>query len=398
MAETRRLRIGGDTGNIPEVMSWIESFCEAHPPASAFEYKLQLVAEELLMNTIMHGYGEKRENASIWLTLHPQPEGAALVLEDEGPPFDPLEEGPRPDTDAAIEDRPIGGLGVMLVREMTDRASYSRDAYNRLCLVFGPGPLPEEMSPEDTRRRKRSGKRTPIRPRGLTLRILAILLFLPVAGLMAAGALNYLKFERILTEAAAARYDPVLRELVRAIGDSLGEGLTLASTRTTENLIERSVTQFDGAFDLVVHDSDGTRLFGTLEGGGDGFAGLPAPDEIHHDTDAPDRFTGRMSIMHDARPVGVLSLYHDATEARKAMPDLTRQIGRAGVVAVLPVLPVLILVTLVVLGRIEGRTHDRRLAIDLAARPDSPDPGTSDPLVQAIWRLSWPSAGQGRST
>ena len=401
MAETQRLRIGSSVGNLPEVVSWIEGFCAAHPPASAFEHKLQLVAEELLMNTIMHGYGKERSNASIWLTLHPQPEGVAFIIEDEAPPFDPLKEGPPPDTNAALGDRPIGGLGVMLVREMTDHASYSRDRYNRLTLVFGPGPLPDGRTDG-----KRDGNRPatgfPVRPRGLTLRILAILLFLPVAGLIAAGALNYLKFERILTETAAARYDPVLRELVRAINDSLQEGLTLASTKTTENLIERSVTQFEGAFDLVVHDIDGTALFSTLgddgNNAGTDSASPPPPGEIHHESSGLDRFTGRMTILQDGVPVGVLSLSHDATGAKDALPDLTMQLQRAGAVAVFPVIPLLIIATLIIFGRIEARFHNRTLAIERAAQPDSPDPGATDPLVQAVWRVSWPSAAPGRST
>lgn len=399
MAGTQRLRIGSSVGNLPEVVAWIEGFCASYPPAEAYEHKLQLVAEELLINTIKHGYGEEREDASIWLTLHPQPEGVALVIEDEARAFDPLKEGPRPDTDAGVEERPIGGLGVMLVQEMSDRASYTRDRYNRLSLVFGPGPLPDEPAGRKDARQK---ERAATRPRGLTLRILAILLFLPAAGLLAAGALNYLKFQRILTETAAARYDPVLRELVHAIDNSLGEGLTLASTRTTENLIERSMNQFGGAFNLVVHDMDGTELFSTFRDdesrAGAGFAQPPAPGKVEHDFSVEDVFTGRMPILQNGKPVGVLSLSHDATEARVAMSDLDRQLMRAGVIAVLPIVPVLILVTLIILGRIEGRIHGRSQAITRAAQPGSPDPGTSDPLVHAIWRITWPSAVQKEST
>ncbi len=403
MAGVQRLRIGSNVRNLPEVVSWIEAFCAEHPPASGFEHKLQLAAEELLMNTIMHGYGKEREDASIWLTLHPQPEGVAFIIEDGAPPFNPFKDGPRPDTDAALGDRPIGGLGVMLVQEMADSVSYSRDRYNRLSLVFGPGQHPDDPTGgESTPSGSRSASGARIRPRGLTLRILAILLLLPVVGVFAAGALNYLKFERILTETVAARYDPVLRELVRAIGDSLGEGLTLASTRTTEHLIERSVAQFGGAFDLVVHDMDGTVLFSTLSDnrGGDGEISveIPPPGEISHDAGDPDRFNGRMTILQNGLPVGVLALSHEATRASEAMPDLIRQLGRASIVTLVPVVPVLILVTLVIFGRIEGRNHIRKLAVDRAAQVDSPDPGSSDPLVHSIWRISWPSAVQGRST
>ncbi len=403
MAETQRLRIGSSIENLPEAVSWIESFCAAHPPAADYEHKLQLVAEELLMNTIIHGYGKERENASIWLTLVPQPEGMAFIIEDNAVPFNPLEDGPVPDTDSELGDRPVGGLGVMLTKEMTDRASYVRDRYNRLFLVFGPGQIPDISGDGEAEgKRKDPITSSPIRPRALTLRILFILLFLPIAGIFVAGVLNYLKFERILTETAAARYDPVLRELARAIGDSLGEGLTLASTRTTSNLIERSVAQFDGAFDLVVRDLDGRALFSTQVDGGslngmDIANSLPA-GEIHHESVGRELFTGSIMILQNGIPVGMLSLSHDATEVRNEMPALMRQLWRAGTFALVPVVPILILFTLIIFGRIEGQLHKRRLTVGRAAQADTPDPGSSDPLVQAIWRLSWRSTPKGGTT
>jgi anti-sigma regulatory factor (Ser/Thr protein kinase) len=58
----------------------------------------------------------------------------ALCLEDDGPAFDPLT-APMPDIDAALEDRPIGGLGIYLLREMMDALEYVRvEGRNRLTL------------------------------------------------------------------------------------------------------------------------------------------------------------------------------------------------------------------------------------------------------------------------
>ncbi len=58
----------------------------------------------------------------------------ALCLEDDGLAFDPLA-APMPDTDAALEDRPIGGLGIYLLREMMDELEYVQvEGRNRLTL------------------------------------------------------------------------------------------------------------------------------------------------------------------------------------------------------------------------------------------------------------------------
>lgn len=409
MPDIERLQIESQVENLSKVVSWIDDFCAGHAPAAAFGHKLQITAEELIVNIVTHGYGESRKDGRIWLALHPQPEGVAMAIEDEAPPFDPLKDSPSPDTDADIEDRQIGGLGVMFVREMADRVAYSHAERNRIVLVFGPGPFPE---PSDTGRDKggpsgpgaaaqggpddkapHDGPRW--RPGKLTMQVLAVLLLLPMAGIAAAGALNFLKFERVLITTAAARYDPILHELVRAIGDSLGEGLTLASTRTTEQLIERSAAQFDGAFHLTVQDTDGAVLFTTWpddENHGTVTPALPdlpalSPAETRHVFAQEDRFVTQMAIFQNDAPIGVLTLSHDATAVRSTLPGLARRITDAGVFSVIPALALLALLVLIVLGRIEGRFHNRRAAVEGVGNPDSPYPGSFDPLVRTVWRI-----------
>jgi serine/threonine-protein kinase RsbW len=51
--------------------------------------------------------------------------GVSLIVEDDGPPFDPLAL-PAPDVTASLESRPVGGLGVFLVRKMMDIVRYQR--------------------------------------------------------------------------------------------------------------------------------------------------------------------------------------------------------------------------------------------------------------------------------
>ena len=414
MEEASRLMVEGSIDRLDDIVSWITEFCSSHEPASPHENSIQLISEELFINSIKHGYGKGRSDGPIWLTLLPQPEGAVLVYEDEAPRFDPFVESPEADTESGVEDRAVGGLGVHLMKVLSQAASYRRHGdRNVITLVFGPGPLPpyrRDAWPDAAQTPKKvetatgastayaafvsddlSEGSSKIRPRGLTLRILLILLFLPIAGIAVAGVLNYLKFERILTQAAASRYDPVMRELVRAINGSLRGGLTLASTRTTGDLIERSVLQFEGAFDLVVRDTGGTVLF-VVGGMGDevadlGEVHLPSPGEIHHDLSRPVAFIGHMTIHQEGVPAGVLSLVHDGSAATAAIPDLGAKLERAAVVTVVPVLVLITLVASLLLGRIEGVLHVRRTEVDQAALPNSPRPTSFDPLVHAVWKI-----------
>jgi anti-sigma regulatory factor (Ser/Thr protein kinase) len=58
-----------------------------------------------------------------------------IVVIDDGHEFNPLE-FPEPDTNLPVEERPIGGLGIHLLRKMADRLEYRRiDGFNRLALL-----------------------------------------------------------------------------------------------------------------------------------------------------------------------------------------------------------------------------------------------------------------------
>jgi len=86
-------------------------------------------AEEILVNVANHAWPAGEEHGfDAWLSLTP---GAGtlqvrLVVEDDGVAFDPTQQAPVPDVDADLDDRPIGGLGVFMVRRLTDEQRYVR--------------------------------------------------------------------------------------------------------------------------------------------------------------------------------------------------------------------------------------------------------------------------------
>ncbi|MBO9597098.1 MAG: ATP-binding protein [Cohnella sp.] len=61
---------------------------------------------------------------------------ARIVLEDGGVPFDPLTDSDEPDISLGIEDRVIGGLGIMFVKSLMDTLHYERTTSgNRISLA-----------------------------------------------------------------------------------------------------------------------------------------------------------------------------------------------------------------------------------------------------------------------
>lgn len=85
---------------------------------------LNLVFDELLNNTISYGY-EDDDDHIIELTVSLSRDRLCATISDDGKPFDPLKSD-TPDTGLSVEDRPVGGLGVHLVRNMIDHVSYER--------------------------------------------------------------------------------------------------------------------------------------------------------------------------------------------------------------------------------------------------------------------------------
>ncbi len=98
-------------------------------------FKVRLVVEELGLNIIEYAH---RNDVPGEVEIRLSSRDGALKIEfiDEAPLFDPLRETPVPDTSAGIEQQPIGGLGVSLVRKMMDEVYYAREGNkNRLTLV-----------------------------------------------------------------------------------------------------------------------------------------------------------------------------------------------------------------------------------------------------------------------
>jgi serine/threonine-protein kinase RsbW len=124
MTNAFRMTIGADRGEVARVNAAFAAFADRHALPAPVRRSVNVVLDELLTNTIVHGFaGGRGGEATVELELHP--DRVSLTLIDDGPPFDPFGVA-APDTRLGVEDRPSGGLGVHLVRGMMDEASYQR--------------------------------------------------------------------------------------------------------------------------------------------------------------------------------------------------------------------------------------------------------------------------------
>ena len=98
--------------------------------------RIDLVLEEVLLNIFHYAYKED-QNGQVALGCGWVPmDGFLIRVKDQGRPFDPLERAPA-DISLNIEDREIGGLGILLAREMSSAMTYQRHGdCNILDIVF----------------------------------------------------------------------------------------------------------------------------------------------------------------------------------------------------------------------------------------------------------------------
>jgi serine/threonine-protein kinase RsbW len=90
-----------------------------------------LVLSEVLTNLATHG-GCCDRPAKIAVTVGPDRVTGEIV--DSGPPFDPRL-APEPSLDVSLDERPIGGLGLFLVRKLTSSLEYTR-RNDENCMIF----------------------------------------------------------------------------------------------------------------------------------------------------------------------------------------------------------------------------------------------------------------------
>lgn len=141
MSETVSLKFEPASGSSKEqvlqlIAGEVEGLGEREAWPDSLVFKINLVLEEVGINILSYG----GESGGPWpefeIVITSDNDSLTIEVSDEGRPFDPFNDAPKPSVDAEIEDRPIGGLGIFLVQTMMDDTSYQHsEGKNRLTMV-----------------------------------------------------------------------------------------------------------------------------------------------------------------------------------------------------------------------------------------------------------------------
>lgn len=123
-----------DLAEIQLLAEAVELFGEEKGLSPKVLFQVNLALDELLTNTISYGYPEGGEHALLVRFTLEEEKDLLIEIRDNGFPFNPLERE-EPDINQDIDERPIGGLGIHLVRQMMDEIEYRwEDDHNVLVM------------------------------------------------------------------------------------------------------------------------------------------------------------------------------------------------------------------------------------------------------------------------
>lgn len=127
--EMNQQEFPANVDKVPVVVEHVSGLAElagVHPKRIMH---LELAVEEAVMNICSYAY--ETPPGTVTVRVSSENERFMVQLIDEGVPFDPLalEE---PDIKAELEDRKIGGLGVLLIRRVMDEVHYERKGLSNI--------------------------------------------------------------------------------------------------------------------------------------------------------------------------------------------------------------------------------------------------------------------------
>ncbi len=121
------ITVEAEKDNFNILMDFVDDFAKKMGFIASSLYRVNLTAEEAIINVINYAYPEKKGAITLLCEEVTMPQrGIKLQISDNGIAFDPLAKV-EPDINQAIEDRPIGGLGIHLVKKNASEVSYQRE-------------------------------------------------------------------------------------------------------------------------------------------------------------------------------------------------------------------------------------------------------------------------------
>lgn len=133
----KELKVEATIENLAKVFTFLQEALEKSDVPPKVKRQIKLCVEEVYMNITHYAYNPETGIATIGVDMVGESDGQQKVVisfSDEGKPYDPLAKQ-DPDLELGLDERPIGGLGIYLVKTTMDNVAYEhKDGQNVLTL------------------------------------------------------------------------------------------------------------------------------------------------------------------------------------------------------------------------------------------------------------------------
>lgn len=130
------ITLQAEKDNFDTLMEFVDGMAKKIGFTKSALYNINLAAEEAIINVINYAYPGEKQHITVVCEELDDPKGLLLKISDRGIAFDPLAKE-APDTEQAIEDRPIGGLGIHMIKKVSSSVTYQRENdTNTLAITF----------------------------------------------------------------------------------------------------------------------------------------------------------------------------------------------------------------------------------------------------------------------
>lgn len=119
----KELTIEAVLENVDTVVDFIDEQLAEYGCGMKEKMAIDVAADELFTNIASYAYNLEKGNVTVRVEVFEDPLAVEITFIDNGVPYDPLAKA-DPDTTLSVEDRPIGGLGIFIVKKSMDAVNY----------------------------------------------------------------------------------------------------------------------------------------------------------------------------------------------------------------------------------------------------------------------------------
>ena len=130
----KELTIEATPENVDKVIEFVDEMLEEYGCGMKEQMAIDVAVDELFANIAHYAYNPETGYATVKVDVVEDPLSVEITFVDNGKPYDPLAKA-DPDTTQSIEDREIGGMGILIVKKSMDAVDYEyKDGKNILTI------------------------------------------------------------------------------------------------------------------------------------------------------------------------------------------------------------------------------------------------------------------------